>query len=285
MAQILDGKIVGAHVRAELADKIAKHRESHGTEPGLTVILVGDDPASAIYVASKEKACHEVGIRSHTVRLAQTVRTDDVVMAVEKANQDPTVDGILVQMPLPPQVDTTRVLAALDPTKDVDGLTTYNQGLLAGGLPGLYPCTPKGVLRLLDYYGIPVRGQRALVLGRSTLVGRPVGLLLLGRDATVTWGHSQTRDLPALVSEAEILVAAIGRPGLIQGDWIRREAVVVDVGINRQGPKKVVGDVDFLAAKSRASWITPVPGGVGLMTVAMLLENTWQAFVHHDDAR
>ncbi len=277
MSQILDGKVVGAAVRAELTETIATHYSRWGTVPGLAVILVGEDAASAIYVASKEKSCREVGIRSHTVRLPQTASTADVVAAVNQANQDPRVHGILVQMPLPPQVNETQVLAALDPEKDVDGLTTYSQGILAQGMPGLYPCTPQGVLRLLDYYALPIRGRRALVLGRSALVGRPLGLLLLGRDATVTWGHSHTKNLPELVSEAEILVAAIGRPHLIQGDWIRPDAVVVDVGINRHG-KKVVGDVDFQVAQTRASWITPVPGGVGLMTVAMLLENTWQAF-------
>lgn len=284
MAQLLDGKIVSAQVRAEVREKIASYRERTGKHPGLTVILVGDDPASAIYVASKEKACHEVGINSRTVRLAATATTEDVVFAVKTANQDPTVHGILVQMPLPPEVDGQQVLDALDPAKDVDGLTTHSQGLLAKGSRGLYPCTPFGVIRLLDYYDIPIRGKRGLIIGRSVLVGRPMGLLLLGRDATVTFGHSHTKDLPQLIREAEILVAAIGRPKMIQGNWIRPGAVVVDVGINRQG-KKVVGDVDFQEASKKAAWITPVPGGVGLMTVSMLLENTWQAFFSHEGAR
>lgn len=284
MAQLLDGKIVSAQVRAEVREKIANYRERTGKHPGLTVILVGDDPASAIYVASKEKACHEVGINSRTVRLAATATTEDVVFAVKTANQDPTVHGILVQMPLPPEVDDQQVLDALDPAKDVDGLTTHNQGLLAKGSRGLTPCTPFGVIRLLDYYNIPIRGKRGLIIGRSVLVGRPMGLLLLGRDATVTFGHSHTKDLPQLIREADVLVAAIGRPKMIQGDWIRPGAVVVDVGINRQG-KKVVGDVDFQEASKRAAWITPVPGGVGLMTVSMLLENTWQAFLSHEGAR
>lgn len=281
MAQILDGKVVAAAVRARLADHISAHRVAFGNDPGLTVILVGDDPASAIYVASKEKSCNAVGIRSHTVRLPAGATTADVVRAVEEANRDPGVHGILVQMPLPSQVDALQVLAALDPKKDVDGLTTHSQGILAQGMPGLYPCTPRGVIQLLDYYDISIRGRRVVVVGRSALVGRPLGLLMLGRDATVTWAHSHTNDLPQLVGEAEILVAAIGRAHFIRGNWIRPDAVVVDVGINRRG-KKVVGDVDFQAAATRASWITPVPGGVGLMTVAMLLENTWQAFLRQE---
>ncbi len=284
MSQILDGKVVSAQVRTEVREKVANYRERTGKQPGLTVILVGDDPASAIYVASKERACHEVGISSRTVRLASTATTEDVVRAVMTANQDPTVHGILVQMPLPSGVNGQQVLEALDPAKDVDGLTTHSQGLLAKGSPGLYPCTPFGVLRLLDYYEIPIRGKRALIIGRSVLVGRPMGLLLLGRDATVTFAHSQTRDLPQLINDAEILVAALGRPKMIQGDWIRPGTVVVDVGINRQG-KKVVGDVDFQEAQEKAAWITPVPGGVGLMTVSMLLENTWQAFFSREGAQ
>ncbi len=284
MSQILDGKVVSAQVRTEVREKVANYRERTGKQPGLTVILVGDDPASAIYVASKERACHEVGISSRTVRLASTATTEDVVRAVMTANQDPTVHGILVQMPLPSGVNGQQVLEALDPAKDVDGLTTHSQGLLAKGSPGLYPCTPFGVLRLLDYYEIPIRGKRALIIGRSVLVGRPMGLLLLGRDATVTFAHSQTRDLPQLINDAEILVAALGRPKMIQGDWIRPGTVVVDVGINRQG-KKVVGDVDFQEVQEKAAWITPVPGGVGLMTVSMLLENTWQAFFSREGAQ
>lgn len=284
MAQILDGKIVSAQVRREVTEKVASYRARSGKRPGLTVILVGDDPASAIYVASKERACHEVGIASSTVRLPATATTDDVVKAVRMANQDPTVHGILVQMPLPPGVDGQQVLDSLDPKKDVDGLTTHSQGLLAKGERGFYPCTPFGVLRLLDHYDIPIRGKRALVIGRSVLVGRPMGLLLLGRDATVTFGHSHTQDLPELVNAAEILVAAVGRPKMIEADWIRPGAVVVDVGINRQS-KKVVGDVDFEGAQEKAAWISPVPGGVGLMTVAMLLENTWQAFFSFEGAR
>ncbi|PSR35231.1 MAG: bifunctional methylenetetrahydrofolate dehydrogenase/methenyltetrahydrofolate cyclohydrolase FolD [Sulfobacillus benefaciens] len=277
MANILDGKLVAAGIRQKLKGQVEAYQKEHQRRPGLEVVLVGDDPASHVYVRNKERACAGAGIVSETIKLAAESTTEAVIDVVDRANRNASVHGILVQMPLPPQIDTQAVLSTISPDKDVDGLTSENLGRLAQGKPGLFPCTPRGVIAILDYYGISLVGRRALVVGRSLLVGKPLSLLMLAQDATVTIAHSRSRDLDQLVAEADIVVAAVGRPQMIRGEWIKDGAVVIDVGINRT-PDGLVGDVAYQEAVARAKWITPVPGGVGPMTIAMLLDNTWQAF-------
>ncbi len=273
MGQTIDGKSVAAAVRSEVRDRV-RSLAARGIVPGLATVLVGDDPASHVYVGNKEKACTEAGIRSFGHRLPASVSQDELLALVARLGRDPAVHGILVQLPLPPPLDAQAVLDVLPPAKDVDGLTAVNQGRLMAGLPGLRPCTPLGVMRLLDTTGIELRGASAVVVGRSVLVGKPVALLLLERHATVTLCHSRTRDLGAVVGGADVVVAATGKAGLVRGEWIRPGAVVLDVGINRGSDGKLCGDVEFATARERAGWITPVPGGVGPMTVAMLLANT-----------
>jgi methylenetetrahydrofolate dehydrogenase (NADP+)/methenyltetrahydrofolate cyclohydrolase len=272
-ATLIDGKAVAASLRAELAARVA----GLGFQPGLAVVLVGDDPASAVYVRNKDRAAASVGIAVQTIRLPAETLQADLLARIAARNEDAAVDGILVQLPLPKHIDARAVIAAIDPAKDVDGLHPVNAGRLADGDPALVPCTPLGVMKLLDAAGIALRGARALVLGRSNLVGRPVAALLLNADATVTVAHSRTRDLPEECRRADILVAAVGRPEMVRGDWLRPGAVVIDVGINRLDDGRLVGDVAFEAACAVASAITPVPGGVGPMTIACLLENTVQA--------
>jgi methylenetetrahydrofolate dehydrogenase (NADP+)/methenyltetrahydrofolate cyclohydrolase len=269
-AALIDGKAVAAALRAALAQRVA----ALPFQPGLAVVLVGDDPASAVYVRNKDRAAASVGIAARTIRLPADTAQAALLAQVAALNADPAVDGILVQLPLPPQLDARAVIAAIDPGKDVDGLHPVNAGRLADGDPGLVPCTPLGVMKLLDAAGIGLRGARALVLGRSNLVGRPVAALLLAADATVTVAHSRTRDLAAECRRADVLVAAVGRPEMVRGDWLRPGAVVIDVGINRLADGRLVGDVAFDESVAVASAITPVPGGVGPMTIACLLENT-----------
>ncbi len=242
--------------------------------PGLAVVLVGDDPASAVYVRSKDRAAAAAGIAAQTIRLPAATAEAELLAVVARLNADPEVDGILVQMPLPPQIRSTAVLDAIDPAKDVDGLTPVNAGLLQSGRPGLVPCTPAGVMKLLADAGVVLSGARALVLGRSVLVGRPMAALLTAADATVTVAHSRTRDLAAECRRADLLVAATGRAEMVRGDWIAPGAVVIDVGINRLPDGRLVGDVAYAEALAVAGAITPVPGGVGPMTIACLLENT-----------
>ena len=273
MGRTIDGKAIAAAVRDEVRERVARLAE-HGTVPGLATVLVGDDPASQVYVGSKERACREVGIESFGHRLPVSATQQELLELVGALGRDPRVHGILVQLPLPEGLDAQAVIEALPPAKDVDGLHPMSQGRLMAGQPGLRPCTPLGVLRLLDAVGVRLRGARAVVVGRSLLVGKPVALLLLERHATVTMCHSRTADLAGEVGRADVLVAAAGQPGLVRGEWIRPGAVVVDVGINRGPDGKVRGDVEFAPAAERASHITPVPGGVGPMTVAMLLANT-----------
>jgi methylenetetrahydrofolate dehydrogenase (NADP+)/methenyltetrahydrofolate cyclohydrolase len=272
-ARLLDGRALAARVRAEVAARVATRPRA----PGLVVVLVGDDPASAVYVRSKDRAAREAGIGARTIRLPATTTEAALLAEIGTLNDDPIVDGILVQLPLPPGVRTEAVLDAIDPAKDVDGLTPTNAGLLASGRRGLVPCTPKGVMRLLGE--TPLAGARAVVLGRSVLVGRPAAALLTAADATVTLAHSRTRDLVALCRRADVLVAAIGRPEMVRGDWIAPGATVIDVGINRLPDGRLVGDVAFEEAASVAGAITPVPGGVGPMTIACLLENTLEAAI------
>jgi methylenetetrahydrofolate dehydrogenase (NADP+)/methenyltetrahydrofolate cyclohydrolase len=283
-AQIIDGKIFAERLRAEVAQEVAALRSRHGLQPGLAVVLVGEDPASEIYVRSKGEHSRAVGMHSVTHRLPTDTGQDEILRLIADLNADPLIHGILVQLPLPKGLDEQAVLAAINPDKDVDGLHVVNAGRLASGLPALTPCTPLGCMIMLRETLDDLTGLRAVVVGRSVLVGRPIGQLLLQADCTVTIAHSRTRDLPALCREADILVAAVGRPQMIRGDWIKPGATVIDVGINRvpfrdpvkaaAGKTKVVGDVAFKEASEVAGWITPVPGGVGLMTVACLLKNT-----------
>ncbi len=273
MSRILDGKAVAQAVRAEAARDVAALR-ARGVTPGLATVLVGDDPASRVYVGSKERACTEIGMESIGRRLPADTTTAALVSLVAELNARSDVHGILVQLPLPAGIDTDAVIQAIAPAKDVDGLTAVSQGRLLAGIPGLRPCTPRGVMRLLAETGRELAGADVVVIGRSLLVGKPVSLLLLEQHATVTMCHSRTRDLAAIVRRADVVVAAVGRPGMIRGDWIKEGAIVIDVGINRTAEGKLVGDVDFEGARERAAWITPVPGGVGPMTVAMLLANT-----------
>jgi len=270
---IIDGKQVAARVRSEVAVGV-KELVRAGRIPGLTVVRVGDDPASAIYVRGKRKACEEVGIHSVEHHLPATTSQAELMSLVHRLNADPSVHGILVQLPLPKQLDESAVLDAIDPRKDVDGFHPYNVGALVLGKPAPRPCTPAGIMRLLDEAKCDPKGKRALVIGRSHIVGKPVALMLLERHATVTIAHSRTADLASEVGRAEILVAAIGKAELVKGAWVRQGAVVIDVGMNRLPDGKLVGDVEFGAASQRASAITPVPGGVGPMTIAMLLVNT-----------
>ena len=283
-AQIIDGHVLSERLKTRVAAEVAELKQAHGLTPGLAVVLVGEDPASQIYVRSKAEESRKAGLHSVVHRLPAETAEGDVVGLVRQLNADPAIHGVLVQLPLPKHISEQNVLAALDPAKDVDGLTVANAGRLVSGLAALTPCTPLGCMIMLRETLGDLAGKTALVVGRSVLVGRPVALLLLGANCTVTIAHSKTRDLPDVCRQAEILIAAIGRPQMIQGDWIRPGAAVIDVGINRvpfrdpvkaaAGKTKVVGDVAFKAASEVAGWITPVPGGVGLMTVACLLQNT-----------
>jgi methylenetetrahydrofolate dehydrogenase (NADP+)/methenyltetrahydrofolate cyclohydrolase len=272
-ATLIDGREVAATLRRELAVRITTVDFS----PVLAVVLVGDDPASAVYVRNKDRAAQNAGITARTIRLPAATGLAELLSVVKSLNDDADVDGILVQLPLPAGLDSAAVISAIDPAKDVDGLTPTNVGLLASGRPGLVPCTPLGVMKLLAHAGTELRGARAVVLGRSLLVGKPVAALLTAADATVTIAHSRTRDLAAECRRAEVLVAAVGKPELVRADWIADHAVVIDVGINRLADGRLVGDVATAECAAIASAITPVPGGVGPMTIACLLENTLTA--------
>jgi methylenetetrahydrofolate dehydrogenase (NADP+)/methenyltetrahydrofolate cyclohydrolase len=286
-ARIIDGKAIAEALRDDVREETARLEAEYGLKSGLAVVLVGDDPASQIYVRSKGEHSLAAGMRSFTHRLAADTPERDVVGLVRRLNDDPLVHGILVQLPLPAQINQSAVIGAIDPDKDVDGLTLVNAGRLASGVPGLAPCTPLGCLILLRRSIGDLAGLEAVVVGRSVLVGRPVAQLLLDANCTVTLAHSRSRDLAGICRRADVLVAAVGRPGLIRGDWIKPGAAVIDVGINRvpfrdpvkaaAGKTKVVGDVAFKEAAQVAGWITPVPNGVGPMTVACLLRNTLTA--------
>ncbi|CAG4908746.1 unnamed protein product, partial [Acidocella sp. C78] len=269
-ARIIDGKAVAASLRAEVAARAAALPYT----PGLVVVLVGEDPASQVYVRNKERAATAAGIAGETIRLPATTSQAELLAVIDRLNRDAAVDGILVQLPLPAGLDAGAVIRAIDPAKDVDGFHPDNVAALALGAPFLVPCTPRGVMKLLDAAGIAPRGARAVVLGRSNIVGRPMAALLLAADATVTIAHSRTRDLPAECRRADILVAAVGRAEMVKGDWIAPGATVIDVGINRTAAGGLVGDVAYAEAAAVAGAITPVPGGVGPMTIACLLENT-----------
>ena len=282
-ARIIDGKAIAAELRAKVATD-ARGLAARGVVPGLAVVLVGEDPASHVYVRSKSKAVQEAGIRSFDHRLADKVSEAELVALVRTLNGDPQVHGILVQMPLPKHIDAAKVIAALDPGKDVDGFHPLNVGRLSMGEPGLVPCTPRGCVMLAKTVHASLTGMNAVVVGRSNIVGKPLAQLLLMENATVTVAHSKTRDLPALCRSADLLLAAIGKPEMIRGDWIKPGATVIDVGINRlpgaDGKARLVGDVAFAEAQTVARAITPVPGGVGPMTIACLLANTLQTASH-----
>jgi methylenetetrahydrofolate dehydrogenase (NADP+)/methenyltetrahydrofolate cyclohydrolase len=285
LARIIDGKAFAAGLRARIALDVARLKAEHGVQPCLAVVLVGADPASQIYVRAKGEMTEAAGMRSQTHRLPASTSQGDLEALVAGLSADPDVHGILVQLPLPAPLDPAPVIAAIHPDKDVDGLTVINAGRLASGLPGLAPCTPSGCLMLIkDALGGALAGKTAVVVGRSNLMGKPMAQLLLGADCTVTIAHSRTRDLPGVCRDADILVAAVGRAGMVRGDWIKPGAVVIDVGITRlpardpdaaaAGKTRIVGDVDFEEARAVAGWLTPVPGGVGPMTIACLLDNT-----------
>lgn len=275
-ATIIDGREVASRIRAEVALQVADLRESGRQVPGLATILVGDDPASAVYVANKRKACAEVGIGDHHRHLSTSATQQGVAAAIEEANTNAAVSGILLQLPVPEGLDGAALTAMISPEKDVDGLTPVNAGRLLQGSRGLRPCTPLGIIELLDVYEVPLVGAQAVVVGRSNLVGKPISLLLLERHATVTICHSRTRDLAEVCSRADVLIAAVGVAGLIGAEHVKPGAAVIDVGINRT-PEGLHGDVDFDAVAPRAGLLTPVPGGVGPMTIAMLLRNTLTA--------
>lgn len=278
MARILSGKEFAARIKEDAARGVAALKAA-GVLPRLAVIIVGSDPASEVYVRNKQRTCEELGIRSDHIALPAETTKEELLACIEELNVDPEVHGILVQLPLPAQIaeDEEEILSHIDPRKDVDGFHPVNVGHLVLGAPGLRPCTPAGCIRMLDYAGIPIEGAHAVIIGRSNIVGKPMAHLLLERNATVTICHSRTQNLAAIARTADILVAAVGRPRFVTADMVKEGATVIDVGINRIAPKQLVGDVDFDAAAAVAGAITPVPGGVGLLTVAMLMENVVQA--------
>lgn len=282
-AQIIDGKAIAAEVRNRVRLDIQQRIKNNQRAPGLAVILVGLDPASQVYVRKKREACDEAGLISKSYDLDENTDQQTLLNLIEELNNDPTIDGILVQLPLPEHIDATLVLEAIHPDKDVDGFHPYNIGRLAQRMPTLRPCTPHGVIYMLESIGETFKGRHAVVVGASNIVGRPMNLELLLSGATVTVTHRFTSDLASHVARADILIVAVGKPGIVKGEWVKPGATVIDVGINRLPDGKLTGDVDFEAAAERAAWITPVPGGVGPMTVAMLIRNTLQAAEKHDN--
>ncbi|MEG3078771.1 bifunctional methylenetetrahydrofolate dehydrogenase/methenyltetrahydrofolate cyclohydrolase FolD [Halomonas sp. 5021] len=283
-AQLIDGKAIAANVRQHVAQQVAARQQAGKRAPGLAVVVVGDDPASQVYVNNKHRACEQAGILSFQHALPSHTSQQTLEALVDQLNDDPAVDGILVQLPLPESLDAEPILERIRPDKDVDGFHPFNIGRLAQRMPALRPCTPKGIMTLLEQSGVKVRGLDATVVGASNIVGRPMALELMLAGATTTVCHRFTRDLEAHIRRADLVVVAVGKPGIVQGDWIKPGAVVIDVGINRQENGKLKGDVGFTAAAERASLITPVPGGVGPMTVATLLENTLAAAEQHDQS-
>lgn len=273
MAIIIDGKTLAARIRAELSGQVAELK-SAGITPGLAVVLVGEDPASKVYVSMKEKACADIGIYSAEHKLPAETSEAELLALIDTLNRDPRIHGILVQLPLPKQINTDKVLEYISPLKDVDGFHPYNVGRLMVGKPTFQPCTPYGVMVMLKECGMDLTGKEVVVVGRSNIVGKPVAMMCLQQNATVTICHSRTKDLAAKVRQADVLIAAVGVPEMIKGDWIKEGAVVIDVGVNRMADGKLVGDVEYASASARAAAITPVPGGVGPMTITMLLHNT-----------
>lgn len=278
MALILDGNATSKAVQEQIANDFGKLKTS-GLKPGLAVVLVGDNPASVVYVGRKKKACEALGFFSEEYRLPETTPENELLKLVQTLNQNPKIHGILVQLPLPGHLNPQKVIETIDPRKDVDGMHPFSLGKLVAGLPGLRSCTPAGVMALLAHYQIPVAGKRAVVIGRSIMVGKPMAQLLIEANATVTVCHSKTAEIGKVIREGELVVAAIGKPRFVKAEMVQEGAVVVDVGINRTSEGKLVGDVDFDAIAPKASAITPVPGGVGPMTIALLMKNTFQAFL------
>ena len=276
-AQIIDGKAIAAQLRQQIKQRIDARIAGGKRVPGLAVIMVGNDPASEVYVRNKRKACEEAGLQSYAYDLPDTTPHDKLLALIDELNEDPQVDGILVQLPLPAHIDSETIIERIRPDKDVDGFHPYNVGRLALRVPVLRPCTPRGIMTLLESTGQPVKGQDCVVVGASNHVGRPMTLELLLAGCTVTTCHRFTHDLESHVRRADIVVVAVGKPGIVKGDWIKPGAVVIDVGINRNDEGKLIGDIEFEEAKQNAGWITPVPGGVGPMTVATLLQNTVDA--------
>ena len=274
---LIDGKKVSAEVRNRLAEETKILKEKTGKEPGLATVLVGDDPASAVYVRNKNKTCRELGFQSFENQLSSDTTEEQLLNLIDDLNSNPNVHGILVQLPLPDQIDSEKILQAIDPKKDVDGFHPVNVGKLVVGNALLTPCTPTGIIELLDHYGIEISGKHAVIVGRSNIVGKPVSMLLLQRNATITICHSRTKNLEEVTRGADILIAAVGRPHFVTENMVNEGAAVIDVGINRVDGK-LTGDVDFEPVSKKASYITPVPGGVGPMTIALLMENTLKAF-------
>ncbi|WP_342469535.1 bifunctional methylenetetrahydrofolate dehydrogenase/methenyltetrahydrofolate cyclohydrolase FolD [Ureibacillus sp. FSL K6-3587] len=273
MAQLINGKEIGEKIRKEIAEQVSQLKEK-GVTPGLAVILVGEDPASQTYVRNKHRSCEAIGIYSEVIKLPESTTEDELLEKIHALNERQDIHGILVQLPLPKHINEDNVIAAISPEKDVDGFSPISVGKMMLGQDTFLPCTPFGVMKLLEYSGIDIAGKHAVVVGRSHIVGKPMGQLLLQKDATVTYTHSKTKDLPSITKQADILVAAVGRPKFITKDHVKPGTVVIDVGINRDENNKLVGDVDFEAVEPICSYITPVPGGVGPMTITMLLYNT-----------
>jgi len=282
-AQLIDGKAIAASLRKQIARRVAERRQQGLRAPGLAVILVGSDPASQVYVSHKRKDCEEVGFVSQAYDLPASTGQDELMGLIDRLNDEQSIDGILVQLPLPEHLDASLLLERIRPDKDVDGFHPYNIGRLAQRMPLLRPCTPKGIMTLLQSTGVDLYGMHAVVVGASNIVGRPMAMELLLAGCTVTVTHRFTKDLPMHVGQADIVVVAAGKPGLVHGEWIKPGAIVIDVGINRQTDGKLIGDVVYETALPRAGWITPVPGGVGPMTRACLLENTLHAAEHLHD--
>lgn len=276
MSNIIDGKSIAEEIRTSIKEQVSKMKEAMNINPSLTVILVGDNPASQVYVRNKERACIEVGIDSNIIRMSEKTSEQELLDTIQKLNEDRSVHGILVQLPLPEQINEDKIIAAIDPNKDVDGFHPINRGKLFAGEKSLEPCTPMGIIRLLDHIGYEIEGKNAVIIGRSNIVGKPVALMLLKRNATVTIVHTRTKDIKSITQTADILVVAVGRAKIVDSSYIKEGAVVIDVGINRLDGK-LCGDVDFDDVKDKAGYITPVPRGVGPMTIAMLLENTLTA--------
>lgn len=277
MGELIDGRKVSEDTRKIITENVSRLKDESGITPGLAAVLVGDNPASEIYVRNKRKACEKVGIYSEEHRLSGDTSEQELLDLVDKLNNDDNIHGILVQLPLPDQIDDRKVLRAVTPSKDVDGFHPENVGLLVAGNPRFISCTPYGIMKMLEYYNVDIKGKEAVIVGRSNIVGKPVSMLLLHSHATITICHSRTRDLGEVTRRADILVAAIGRANMITEDMVKDGAVVIDVGINRKDDGKLTGDVDFEKVKEKASFITPVPGGVGPMTITMLLWNTFES--------
>ncbi|KGQ36971.1 bifunctional methylenetetrahydrofolate dehydrogenase/methenyltetrahydrofolate cyclohydrolase FolD [Gallibacterium genomosp. 1] len=280
-AQIISGKDLAKSIKSDLHQKIQTIIDQGLRSPGLAVILVGENPASQIYVDNKKKSCLEVGIQSKSYNLSDNISEQELLSLIDELNQDDTIDGILVQLPLPKHISSVKVIERISPSKDVDGFHPYNVGRLCQRIPTLRACTPYGIMKLLETTGVDLHGQHAVIVGASNIVGRPMAMELLLAGATVTVTHRFTKNLQELVAQADILIVAVGKPHLIPGEWVKPGAIVIDVGINRVADKKVIGDIGFEAAQQRASFITPVPGGVGPMTVAMLMVNTFSAYKNH----